>query len=166
MPQMNNLLLKKDDGTDVTLKPQTDRWPTLVWRTNVTGTPVLGQSTLKLQSEEITSGVNKGKTRVNIQLAVPIMEIIPAGSVDASGHTAGAAVADVESVSMTFFLSPRGTNETRADLVRMFAHLMVGATAVTGQKVDPSTITADSYRDIAEASMLPYSLINLLYPGS
>jgi hypothetical protein len=81
------------------------------------------------------------------------------------GVQAGPTVVDEESISMTAYLSPHGTNETRADLVRQFAHLIGGASATTATTAAPQAVTADSYRDIGSDKALVFGLINLLWPG-
>lgn len=164
MPTMANFLLKRDDGTDVTYIPVSDT-PFPNWRTNTSGVGESGQNRIFLQYEKITKGANAGKTRVNIRLVQPIMEVIPSGSVAASGFQAGPTVADEESVSLTFFLSPRGTNETAADLLRQFAHLIIGGSSSTGSAIGPNYTTADTYRDASTVYTLPYGIVNRLFPS-
>lgn len=161
MPSMTNILLKKDDGTDNTYYPVTDR-PSPHWRTNVSGIGDSGQARLEFQTEKMKNG----KTRANLKVTQPIMEVIPSGSVNAMGIQAAPMVADEESVSITFYLSPRGTNETRADLFRQVAHLLQGAGANTTMNLVVSGVTADVIRDCAAASPVPYGIVNLLWPGS
>jgi len=158
MPNMTSILLKRDDGLDITLFPVSDTPPT--WRSNISGISNGGQVLLKAQYEELKNG----RMKVNVKLDVPIMEVIPTGSVAASGFQAAPTVADVESISVTFYLSKRGSNETRADLYRMFAHLLIGAGSTSGQYIFPGNGLADTYRDIASGYVAPYSIVNLVLP--
>lgn len=161
MPNMADILLKKDDGTSVTFNPVDDKDGVSTWRTRISGVSNAGQCKVTMQYETMKSG----KMRVNAKLTVPIMEVIPAGSVNASGIQAAPAVADDESASVTFYLSPRGSNETRADMMRMFAHLVSGGGVVAAQTCSPENATADTFRDAAEGKVLPYGISNLLIPN-
>lgn len=163
MPAMTNVLLRSDvDGTsDNTFLPVRD-FPNPHWRTNVAGVPIRGQKRLEFQSDVLKSG----KTKVNLKLVHPIMEVIPAGTVNSSGVQAGASVADDESVSVTFFLSARGTGDTRAELLRGLAHLCTGARDTSGTLIHPVTAGAHAYRDAAATSAIPYGIANLLFPGA
>lgn len=158
MPAMSTIAVKRDDGTDVTFQPISDS-PHL-WQTRFSGLPLDGQTALEVKTEQMKGG----KLRVNIKLSQPLMEVIPAGSVNASGVQAAPAVADSDVASLTFYLSPRGSNETRADLVRMLAHILSGAGTGSGATLAPQSSVADSFRDATSASLLPYGLINLIWP--
>jgi len=160
MPQMTTILLKKDDASDVTLVPVSDT-PNPHWRTNISGIAAAGQVRLEEKAEEMKNG----RVRVNVKLTLPIMEVVPSGTVNAAGFQAAPIVADEEAISMTAYFSPRGSNETRADLVRMFAHLVSGATSVSGGSAYPQSSTADTFRDVSSASPAPYGLVNLLWPS-
>lgn len=160
MPSMSNIILRKDDATDVLYVPVSDT-PFPHWRTNFSGVPMHGQARLEVKTETMKNG----NVRVNIKLAQPIMEIIPSGSVGASGIQAAPAVADEEVISMTFYASQRGSNETRADLLRQFAHLIAGAGATSGSIVAPPSATADTYRDVAVGIPVIYGIVNLLWPS-
>lgn len=163
MPQMTNMLVRSDvDGlANHTFIPARDV-PNPLWRTNVAGIPVIGQSTYEVQWE----AMKNGKTKVNCKLAVPIMEVVPAGTVNSEGRQAGPAVADLESVSCTFFFSPRGTTDTRAEIVRMFMGIMQGASNANGGGTSPITGAAHAYRDVVNTQQVPYGLVNLLFPGA
>lgn len=163
MPAMSNLLLRKDaDGTtDVTLYPVKD-FPFPVWRSNDPSLPLAGQMRLELSFETLKSG----KIRVNHKLTKPIMAVIPAGTVNSSGIQAAPEVVDEESISTTYFLSPRGNHDTRAELLRFNAHLEIGASATTGDGNNPAVAVANAYKNASSSKMVPYSLVNLLFPGA
>lgn len=161
MPTMQNVLVKKDDGTDVTLYPVDDKDGIATWRSNISGISVNGQARLTIQYETMKNG----KVRVNEKLTLPIMAVIPAGSVNNAGVQAAPTVLDEESRSTTYYLSPLGSNETRADLFRMGAHLTVGAGSTTGMTLNPQNTTADTFRDVTNGSVLPYGIVNLLFPN-
>lgn len=160
MPNMDNLLLKRDDGTDVTYYPISDR-PILQWRTNVSGVSVEGQARVEIQTEDMKSG----KTRANMKIVQPIMAVIPSGSVNAAGIQAAPTVVDEDAISITFYAGKQGSNETRADLVRQAAHLLSGAGSTTTQNIAVSAVTADLVRDSANTRVVPYGLVNLLWPS-
>lgn len=160
MASMDNLLLKKDDGTDVTYYPISDR-PLTHWRTNVSGVSLEGQSRVELQTETMKNG----KTRANVKIIQPIMAVIPSGSVNAMGIQASPTVVDEDSVSVTFYAGKQGTNETRADLVRQLAHLLLGAGSSTGQGLTATSTTPDVVRDAANSRVFPYGFVNGLWPS-
>jgi len=157
---MDNLLLKKDDGTDVTFYPVSDR-PILSWRTNVSGVAPDGQARVEIQHEEMKSG----KIRANLKIVQPIMAVIPSGSVNAAGIQAAPTVVDEDAISITFYAGKQGSNETRADLARMAAHLLSGAGATSAQVVAVSAVTADLVRDVANTRPALYGVVNLLWPS-
>lgn len=164
MGAMTNLLVRSDvDGTsDLTFLPVRDT-PFPHWRTNASGLPITGQKRVETQFETLKNG----KVKVNIKVVNPIMELIPAGTVNSSGVQAAPMVADEDSFSGTFFLSPRGSTDTRAELMRMVAHLLVGAGVTTSTILNPVTAGAHAWRDVAAAGYpVPYSIINLLFPGA
>lgn len=159
MAVMTNLLLRRDSAaSDVTLVPKTDR-PFPSWRTDVDGESELQAITLDAQWEKMKSG----KTRVNVKLNKPIMEVVPAGTVNASGVQAAPRVADIETISVTMITSSRGTQTTRADLLRLMVHLLSGASSVTATYHNPATAAVDTYK--GSTSPLVFGLIHQLMPG-
>lgn len=163
MPQMSNILLRSDvDGlTDHVLYPVRDI-PFPSWRENVSGLPIAGQGRLEVQNETMKDGA----VRVNAKIVKPIMEIIPAGTVNSAGVQAAPAVADTEWASVTFRLSPRGTGDTRAELMRMLAQLICGAGSTSGAMLSPTAGPAHAFRDTTDIRPLPYAIANLLFPGA
>lgn len=163
MPAMANVLLRSDvDGTsDHTFYPVKDI-PFPSWRENVSGLPIAGQGRLEVQNETLKDGAS----RVNLKLIKPIMEVIPAGTVNSAGVQAAPMIADTEWVSVTWRLSPRGTNDTRAELQRMLAQLVSGASSSSGQQVSPVSGGAHAYRDVGTGNAVPYAIANLLFPGA
>lgn len=163
MPAMSNLLVRSDvDGTsDITFYPLKDN-PFPQWRTNISGTPLLGQSRIETQWENLKGGA----MRINVKVIKPILEVIPAGTVNSSGVQAAPMVADDEFVSVTWKVSPRGSNDTRAELQRWVAHLLVGASGSTGVGISPVAGGAHAFRDVVSSSPVPYAISNLLFPGA
>lgn len=160
MPAMTPLLLKNEDGTtDSTLQPVRDV-PFPHWRTNTDGYPTAGEERLEVQYETLKNG----KVKVNVKLVKPILEVVPAGTVNSAGVQAAAQVADEDAISCTFFLSPRGTQSTRAQLMRHFVHVLSGASSTTATQVQPVSGTANAWK--TSALPIPYAIINLLFPGS
>jgi len=160
MPVMTQILLRKDGAAaDNTFLPVKDV-PFPSWRTNVDGLATEGQAKIDMMWQE-----GKNETKVNVKVALPIMEIIPAGTVDASGRTASPKVAGVDSASITFFLSNRGTQTTRAELMRAVAHLCSGANSATDGHNNPTSAGAvGSYK--ASSSPMIYGIVNKLFPGA
>lgn len=161
MPIMTNILLRKDSAAaDNTFLPVKDV-PFPEWRTNVDALSTEGQARINMMWQE-----GKNEAKVNVKIAMPIMEIIPAGSVDASGRTAAPKVAGIDSVSVSFFLSNRGTQATRAELMRALAHLCVGAGNSTDGLVNPTSASAaNAYKNASNGSPLIYGIVNKLFPG-
>jgi len=163
MPAMANILLRSDvDGTTDHIFCPVKDVPFPSWRENVSGVPIVGQGRLEVQNETLKDN----SVRVNFKITKPIMEVIPSGTVNSSGVQAGPAVADTEFVSVTFKLSPRGTNDTRAELLRMVSHLLCGAGSTTGAGFAPSSAGAHAYRDAAVDKSALYAISNLLFPGA
>lgn len=163
MPQQGNILLRKDDATDVTFLPVGDvnNNGVIEWRGNVTG---LGLEAQQRIIQRVSRDAKTNRVRVNIQLTQPIMEVIPSGSVAANGYQAAPRVADTDSISVTGYFSSRGTNETRADLARMIADLICGAGSTAAQVVLPTSASIDIYRDCTQGYLVPYGFVNLLFP--
>lgn len=159
MAVMTNLLLRRDSAaTDVTLVPKTDR-PFPSWRTDVDGESENQAITLDAQWEKMKSG----KTRVNVKLNKPIMEVVPAGTVNASGVQAAPRVADIETISVTMITSPRGTQTTRADLLRLMTHLLSGANSTAGSGYSPKDGVVDAFK--STMAPITYGLVHQLMPG-
>lgn len=163
MPAMSNILVRSDvDGTsDVTFHPLKDS-PFPQWRTNISGMPLLGQSRIETQWENLKGGA----MRINLKVVKPILEVIPAGTVNSSGVQAAPMVADDEFVSVTWRVSSRGSHDTRAELQRWLAHILNGASSATGTTISPVAGAAHGYRDAGNNSVVPYMISNLLFPGA
>lgn len=160
MPAMTNLLLKGDaSATDIALVPVSDV-PFPKWRTDVDGESELQATKLDVQWERLKNG----KTRVNVKLVKPIMEVIPSGTVTAAGVAAAPKVADEEFISVTMMCSPRGTQSTRAELLRLVSHLLSGATSVTATGMNPSLTTVGAFK--GSTAPVVYGLVHLLFPGA
>lgn len=161
MANMANLLLKKDDGTDVTYLPIAES-PSLFWRTNVSGVGAGGQSSVTIQRD---GKLKNGGKRTNVKLSLPVMEIIPSGTVNNMGYQAAPKVAGSVTLSLTVYEDPCVTNEVLADALRQFAHLMIGGRDTSGGGVSPMTVTADTYRDAVAGYIVPFGIVNGIWPN-
>lgn len=160
MPAMTNLVVKDDNATDVTFVPVKDV-PFPEWRTDNYALPLEGQPRFSMAWETL-----KDKSmRVNAKLVVPVMEIIPAGTVDASGRQAAAAVAFADTYSFTAITNKRSTNENIADGARMFLSFLCGATQTASSGYTPNgTSPADTF--LNATSPVLYGMIHRLFPGA
>jgi hypothetical protein len=146
MGAMTNLLVK-DDGTptEFTLVPITDS-PFPYWRANVANVPVDGQVRYTFSIEKVKSGDYK----VTGKLEVPIMETLGASGTSA-GYVAPPAVAYVMTGIVTMFAPARSTTADRANLVRMMAGLLQGASSTTATGTLANNAAADAWKN----SVLP-----------
>lgn len=160
MPLMKNILARKDSGTDVTYFPVSDT-PKQTWRTNLATMALDGQFTIEYQTETLKGG----KARSNLKITQPIMSVVPFGTVNAAGYTSSPTLVGSEAISITLYRdTAHGTSETIAGLLRQAAHVLSGASHVSGAGVTPKDATSSSFRDIPEDSAVLYSLVNNLSP--
>lgn len=166
MSNATNMSVARDDGTNITLVPVSSMTEkgvtTLIFRELAAAKPLQACVTVTLTAETLKSGVVK-TTR---KLEVPIMEIIPAGSVNADGRTAAPKVSHIETDIRTRFHHPRCTATERADSYRMALNVdgYGGATANTTNS--PHSVTAYLFRDIASGSQVPYGDIQYVWPSA
>jgi hypothetical protein len=158
MSAMTNLLVK-DDGTptEFTLVPVTDT-PVPFWRAAVANVPVDGQPRLTFSIEKLKSGDYKASAK----LEVPVMETLGASGTSA-GYVAPPAVAYTNVSWFTTLCSARSTIADRANLLRMMAGLVQGASSVTNTGVLANNAAADAWKN----SVLPLTqaFISLLQPN-
>lgn len=158
MSAMTNLLVK-DDGTptEFTLQPITDT-PNPFWRAAVANVPVDGQPRLTFALEKLKSGDYK----VSAKLEVPVMETLGASGTSA-GYVAPPAVAYVNTGWVTLICSARSTIADRANLLRMLAGIIQGASSTTNTGILANNAAADAWKN----STLPITqaFISLISPN-
>lgn len=161
-----NLSVRRDDATDITLVPVSGTYEkgiqSIVYRELSTTKPEGACIRLTLTSEEMKSGVKK----LTRKLEVPIMAIIPAGSVNSDGRTAAPAVDHVETDIRVRYHHPNSTATERADSLRLGSHIDIGATTTAGGGVGPASTTPYAFRDIPSANQVPYGDINYVWPNA
>jgi hypothetical protein len=148
MGAMTNLLLK-DDATapvEYTFIPISDT-PNPVWRTAIAGVPFEGQMRLNITSEQVKSGDYK----YTIKLEVPVMETLGASGTSA-GYVAPPKVAYTNTFISTMFMSARSTRQDRANLLKIAAGGIAGASAVTAT----GTLDGASAGDLWKNSVAPF----------
>jgi len=158
MGAMTNLLVK-DDGTptEFTLTPITDT-PNPFWRAAVANVPVNGQPRATFSLETLKSGDYKA----SLKLEVPVMETLGASGTSA-GYVAPPAVAYTNVLWITAVCSARSTIADRANLLRMGAGLVQGASSVTNTGTLANNAAADAWKN----SVLPLTqaFISLVSPN-
>ena len=158
MAAMTNLLVK-DDGTptEFTLVPVTDT-PVPFWRAQVANVPVDGQPRLTMSLEKLKSGDYKA----TVKLELPVMETLGASGTSA-GYVAPPAVAYTNTAWYTQICSKRSTIADRANLLRMMAGVIQGASSTTNTGTLANNAGADAWKN----SVLPVTqaLISLLQPN-
>lgn len=158
MGAMTNLLVK-DDGTptEFTLVPVTDT-PFPYWRAAVANVPVDGQVRLTFSSEKLKNGDYK----VSAKLEVPVMETLGASGTSA-GYVAPPAVAYTNTGWFTIICSARSTIADRANLVRMLAGVVQGASSTTNTGTLANNAAADAWKN--SVLPIPQAFISLLLPN-
>lgn len=158
MGAMTNLLVK-DDGTptEFTLIPVTDT-PVPFWRAAVANVPVDGQPRLTFGIETLKSGDYKATAK----LEVPVMETLGASGTSA-GYVAPPAVAYTNVMWVTAICSKRSTIADRANLLRMMAGVLQGASSTTNTGTLANNAAADAWKN----STLPLTqaFISLIQPN-
>lgn len=167
MSNATNIVLKRDDATDLTLVPVSSYSSgegklTASFRELSTTKPLAACVRLTVEVESMKSGVMK----VTRKLEVPVMEIIPAGAVNADGRTAAPAVSHVETDIRTRYHHPRSTATERADSLKMATHVDVGASSGAGGGLGVTSTTAFAWRDVTASFQIPYGDINYVWPSA
>lgn len=157
MADMANILLQDDADITRTLLPVSNANQNLVWRGNEGGVPIDGQIRLTSTWERLKSG----DYRLSAKLEVPVMETIGASA--ASGYVAAPKVGYVLVGIFTMFAPARSTIADRANVYRMLAHAIIGASSSVDAFANPATGPAGSFA--ALTNPMPYAFINLVYPN-
>lgn len=145
MSAMTNLLVKDDATSPVeyTFIPVTDT-PVALWRTQIAGVPFEGQMRLQISDEVVKSG----DCKFTVKLEVPVMETLGASGTSA-GYVAPPKVAYVDTFIGTMFASARSTLANRADLLKLFAGLIAGASSSTGTGTLDGASAGDAWKSSA-----------------
>lgn len=160
MADMANISLRSDDTIQVdhVLIPVSNADKNLVWRGDAAGVPIDGQIRLTANWERLKDGAY----RLSAKLEIPVLETI--GTAASSGYVAAPKVAYVMVGIFTMFAPARSTTADRANIVRMLAHAVCGASSVNGTGLDPNQgSTGDTFK--SSAYPLPYGFIHLAMPN-
>jgi hypothetical protein len=151
MAQMTNILVKDDAATpkEWTLEPITDT-PVPFWRANDAGIPLAGQPRLTCSTEQLKSG----DWKITAKLEVPIMETLGASG-SSSGYVAPPAVAYTMTNINTTFAPARSTVADRANILKMMAGALQGASAATNTGILANNAAGDAWKN----STLPITLL-------
>lgn len=151
MAAMTNILVKDDAATPIewTLQPITDT-PNPQWRASASGIPLAGQPRLSASVEEVKSGAVK----VTAKLEVPVMETLGASGTSA-GYVAPPAVAYTNTAIVTAFVDQRSTVADRANLLKMIAGILGGASSTTATGILDQSTAGDGWKN----STLPFPLM-------
>lgn len=166
MSNATNMSVRRDDGTDVTLVPVSSGVENgamvLVFRELSTTKPEMACIKLTLTVETLKSGVKK----ITRKLEVPVMAIIPAGSVNADGRTAAPAVDHVETDIRVRYHHPMSNASERADSLRMGNYIDSSGHVTAGNTMAPSAAAASTYRDVISAYQIVYGDVNFVWPSA
>lgn len=157
MADMNNILLQDDADVTRSFLPVSNADRNLVWRGNEIGVPIDGQIRLTHNWERLKSG----DYRLSVKLEVPVMETIGASA--ATGYVAAPKVAYVMVGIFTVFAPARSTIADRANVYRMLAHAIVGATNLADTGMVPGTAAAGMFS--LSTYPIPFAFINLVPPN-
>jgi hypothetical protein len=144
MGSMTNLLVKDDAATpaETTLVPVTDT-PAPLWRGNTAGVPFEGQPRLTVMANERT---RDGTYRRVLKLEVPVMETLGASGTSA-GYVAPPKVAYVETFIVTQYSNSRSTAADRANVLKMIAGVLAGASSTTGTGTLDNASAGDAWKN-------------------
>jgi hypothetical protein len=150
MAAMANFLVK-DDATapvEITFIPVSDT-PNPSWRAAISGVPFDGQPRITISSEKVKSGAYK----YTMKLEVPVMETLGASGT-AAGYVAPPKVAYTNTIIVTMFADGRSTTADRANLLKLGAGIIQGASSTTAT----GTLDQASAGDAWKNSTLPAPL--------
>lgn len=155
MGQMTNVLLKDDNGADVTFIPKQDGEKAM-WVENSSSTPANGLKTMSLEIPATfeRNGIHKSR----FVTTVPFLEQPSGGTSD--GYTAKPKVAHFVTVQVTVISHERATSENIADAMRIATHALMGGAATTGAGLAVTSTTADITRDSAASMIVPHHIVN------
>lgn len=157
MASMQNILVKDDKGTEVTLIPVSDN-PAAVWRSNIANVPIMGQMQLTISVDKLKSGDYK----ITSKLEVPVMEVI-SESGNSGGYVSAPKVAYVNTAIFTMFANGRSDSESRANLLKMAVGVVQGASATTATGVLNNTAAVDAWANSTLPGPLTYT--NVIRPN-
>jgi hypothetical protein len=159
MGTMANILVKDDAATpkEWTLIPVTDT-PNPMWRGNDAGIPLAGQPRLTESVEQVKSS----DWKVSAKLEVPVMETLGTAGAS-SGYQAPPAVAYAVTGIFTMFAPERSTTADRANLLKMMAGVLQGASATTATGTLANTAAGDAWKNSVHSG--PQLFINLVVPN-
>lgn len=166
MANATNVIVRLDDGTDVTLVPVSSLNEggkvTVRYRELNASKSLDACIRMSLESETLKSGVVRNVRK----LEVPVMEIIPAGAVNSDGYVATPKVSHVETDIRTRLHSPRSTPTERANSLKMGCHIDAGANSTAGSALSVASPTAYVWRDAGASSTVPYADIQYVFPSA
>jgi len=157
MADMTNVLLQDDTDTTRTFVPVVNEGKMRVWRTDVLELSIVLQDVLTYTWEQLKSGTY----RLMIKLEVPIAAT-PAIMGDPDGYAVAPKAAYTSVGIFTLFAPERSTAHDRADIVRMMAHAICGASAVADTIVNPATGAASAF--VGGSSNIQEAFIRLRHP--
>lgn len=166
MSNATNISVRRDDGTDLTLVPVSSKSENgiteVFFRELSTTKSEMACVRLTLMVEQLKSGVKK----ITRKLEVPIMAIIPAGSVNSDGRTATPAVDHIETDIRVRYHHPLSNATERADSLKMGTYIDCSGHATPGTIRSPASAIANEYRDTPAAFQVPYGDINYVWPSA
>lgn len=166
MSNATNMSVRRDDGSDITLVPifsKTENGVTEIMFRELNSTKSeMACVRCTLMVETLKSGVKK----ITRKLEVPIMAIIPAGSVNSDGRTATPVVDHVETDIRVRYHHPLSTPTERADSLKMGNYIDASGHVTAGSTMSAATATANTYRDVTAAYQVPYGDINFVWPSA
>lgn len=161
MAQMPTFLVKDDASTPVehTLVPVSDQSGTSFWRGNAAGVPIEGQVRVTALQEKLKNG----DYRISVKTEVPVMETPASFSGTPDGYIAPPKVAYVNTAILTVFANRRSTSADRANIIKLAAGLVAGASGTSGSGVLNNASAGDAYKNSTAA--IPQFFINLIQPS-
>lgn len=150
MAAMANFLVKDDASTplEITFIPVSDT-PFPTWRAAIANVPFEGQPRIAISTERVKSGAYK----YTMKLEVPVMETLGASGTS-GGYVAPPKVAYVNTIIVTMFADGRSTTADRANLLKLGAGLISGASSTTATGILDQSSAGDAWKN----STLPVPL--------
>lgn len=166
MSNATNMAVRRDDGTDIILVPVSSNAEKgileISFRELSVTKPEMACVRLTISVEQLKSGVKK----ITRKLEVPIMAIIPAGSVNSDGRTAAPAVDHVETDIRIRYHHPNSNATERADSLKMGNYIDCSGHVTPATMMSPAVGTANTFRDVAAAFQMVYGDVNFVWPSA